>query len=68
MDVVVFHRNREDRHNSHHAIDCLASAPSSVKRKSRRSVRAAGKVVTRALYFEALDELAEMRSEGLLPA
>jgi hypothetical protein len=66
MDALAYHRDREARHDSHFKIDCLASAPSSVKDKSRRSRRAAGKAATRNALLDALEELAELRELGLV--
>lgn len=56
MNAIATHRDREARHFSHYRIDCLSMAPSSVKAKSRRSLRAAGKASLRSLLDEALAE------------
>jgi hypothetical protein len=64
MDVTVTpRRDRVARHNSHHKIDCLASAPASVKAKSRRSIRAAGRAELLGLLAEALEERYEALAE-----
>lgn len=60
-------RNREDRHNSRYAVDCLAGAPASVKREVRSSIRAAGRAALPGLLAEALEELEELRELGELP-
>ena len=59
MEAQAFHRDREALHLGHYKIDCLSSAPSSVKDKSRRSVRHAGKAQLRNLIDEALVEYRE---------
>lgn len=56
MNATAIHRDREARHLGHYRIDCLSMAPKSVKVKSRRSVRAAGKAGLRSLLDEALAE------------
>lgn len=43
MWPAVFHRDRVAKHTSHYKVDCIADTPKSVKRKSRRSLRAAEK-------------------------
>lgn len=62
--TVTPRRDRVARHNSHHKIDCLASAPASVKAKSRRSIRAAGRAELFDLLAEALAERAEAMTEA----
>lgn len=56
MYAIAVHRDRVARHNRHHKIDCLASAPAGVKAKSRRSVRAAQRAELLDLVTEALEE------------
>lgn len=56
MYPIAVHRDRVARHNSHHKIGCLASAPAGVKAKSRRSVRAAQRAELFDLVAEALEE------------
>jgi hypothetical protein len=64
MDITVTpRRDRVARHDSHYKIDCLSSAPASVKAKSRRSRRAAEQAELAWLLVDALEELAEARAE-----
>lgn len=60
MQANVVHRDREIVHASHYRIDCISMAPKSVKVKTRRSMRAAGRASLRSLLEEALIERYEL--------
>lgn len=60
MQATPVHRDREARHLGHYRIDCISMAPKSVKVRSRRSIRAAGRASLRALLMEALTERSEL--------
>lgn len=56
MQANAVHRDREVKIAAHYRIDCLSMAPKSVKVKTRRSARAAGRASLRILLAEALIE------------
>jgi hypothetical protein len=56
MQATAVHRDREARHLGHYRIDCVSMAPKSVKVRTRRSIRAAGRATLRDLLTEALIE------------
>lgn len=60
MQAIAVHRDRETVHAAHYRIDCVSMAPKSVKVKTRRSMRAAGRATLRSLLAEALIERYEL--------
>ena len=60
MQATPVHRDREAKIAAHYWIDCVSMAPKSVKVKTRRSARAAGRASLRSLLVEALFERYEL--------
>jgi hypothetical protein len=60
MQATAVHRDREFKHAAHYRIDCVSMAPKSVKVRTRRSMRAAGRASLRTLLVEALTERYEL--------